>query len=85
MATATKSKSKAKCKPTTRNKPKSFKWQKMAGKNDEIKYVIAKLGKEKFAPRAKRYDEEASFPFENYEDLRDTGILAMTVPKSLGG
>lgn len=85
MATATKSKSKAKSKPATRNKPKSFKWQKMAGKNDEIKYVIAKLGKEKFAPRAKRYDEEASFPFENYEDLRDTGILAMTVPKSLGG
>jgi len=85
MATATKSKSKAKSKPVTRNKPKSFKWQKMAGKNDEIKYVIAKLGKEKFAPRAKRYDEEASFPFENYEDLRDTGILAMTVPKSLGG
>ena len=85
MATATRSKSKAKCKPATRNKPKSFKWQKMAGRNDEIKYVIAKLGKEKFAPRAKRYDEEASFPFENYEDLRDTGILAMTVPKSLGG
>ncbi len=85
MATATKSKSKAKSKPATRNKPKSFKWQKMAGKNDEIEYVIAKLGKEKFAPRAKRYDEEASFPFENYEDLRDTGILAMTVPKSLGG
>ena len=28
------------------------------------------LGREKFAPRAARYDAEASFPFENYDDIK---------------
>jgi alkylation response protein AidB-like acyl-CoA dehydrogenase len=82
MATPTK---KAKRKPAARKKPKAFKWQKMAGKTDEIKNVISTLGREKFIGRAERYDVEASFPFENYDDMRDAGILAMTVPKSLGG
>lgn len=94
MATASKSTRKPVAKPArkkatpkraAKRKPKSFKWQKMAGKNDEIKQVISQLGEEKFVGRAQRYDEEASFPFENYDDLRDAGILAMTVPKSLGG
>ncbi|NBP72068.1 MAG: acyl-CoA dehydrogenase family protein, partial [Alphaproteobacteria bacterium] len=57
----------------------------MAGKTDQIKDVITELGRNKFEPRAQRYDEEASFPFENYDDMRDAGILAMTVPQSLGG
>lgn len=64
---------------------KSFKWQQLAGKYDEIKQVICSLGQEKFAPRAHRYDKEASFPFENYDDMREVGILAMTVPESFGG
>ena len=81
MATPTKPKRK----PAARKKPKAFKWQKMAGKTDEIKDVISTLGREKFIGRAQRYDAEASFPFENYDDMRDAGILAMTVPKSLGG
>ena len=65
--------------------PKSFERQKLAGKYDDIEQVIRTLGQEKFVPRAGRYDEEASFPFENYDDMRDTGILAMTVPEALGG
>lgn len=85
MATATKSKPKPKRKPAARRKAKAFKWQKMVGKTDQIKDVITELGRNKFEPRAQRYDEEASFPFENYDDMRDAGILAMTVPKSLGG
>jgi len=89
MATATgssrKSAGKGTSKRTAGTQPKAFKWQKLAGRNDEIKQVIRTLGQEKFAGRAQRYDEEASFPFENYDDMRDTGILAMTVPKSLGG
>jgi len=76
---------KAKRKPAARKKPKAFKWQKMAGKTDEIKEVISTLGRLKFIGRAEKYDVEASFPFENYDDMRDAGILAMTVPKSLGG
>lgn len=78
-------KTKAKRKPAARKKVKSFKWQKMAGNTAEIKDVISTLGREKFIGRAEKYDVEASFPFENYDDMRDAGILAMTVPKSLGG
>lgn len=38
-----------------------------------------------FSQRAARYDREASFPFENYEDLRRTGLLGLCVPESFGG
>ena len=65
--------------------PTAFEWQKLAGKPDEIKQIIRRLGRENFAPRAYQLDEEASFPFENYDDMRDAGILAMTVPSTLGG
>ncbi len=46
---------------------------------------VETLGREKFAPRAERYDREASFPFENYADLRESGLLALCVPKRYGG
>ena len=81
MATVTKTKRRT----TVQKKPKAFKWQKLAGDTDGIKRVISTLGRDKFVPRSQRYDVEASFPFENYEDMRKAGILAMTVPKSLGG
>ncbi len=45
----------------------------------------AELGRTRFAPRAARHDREASFPFDNYRDLRDAGLLAICVPKSYGG
>src|SRR5262249_61154919 len=38
-----------------------------------------------WAERAARYDTEASFPFENYEDLRRAGFLGLCVPKRYGG
>ncbi|WP_156385450.1 acyl-CoA dehydrogenase family protein [Ramlibacter sp. Leaf400] len=43
------------------------------------------LGRTRFAPRAAQWDEEASFPFANYEDLREAGLLALCVPKAAGG
>ena len=43
------------------------------------------LGREKFAPRAAQWDETASFPFANYEDLRQAGLLALCVPQAHGG
>ncbi len=43
------------------------------------------LGEKRFAPRAAEWDEQASFPFANYDDLRDSGLLAMCVPKAYGG
>ncbi len=44
-----------------------------------------KLGRERFAGRAAQWDEEASFPFANYEDLRAAGLLGLCVPQSHGG
>ena len=38
-----------------------------------------------FALRAARYDREASFPFENYDDLRQAGLLGLCVPERFGG
>ena len=40
---------------------------------------------DEFAPRAARYDEEASFPDENYARLRESGYTILTIPEELGG
>ena len=51
----------------------------------ELIELASTLGREKFGPRAARYDREASFPFENYDDLRAAGLLKICVPKEYGG
>jgi alkylation response protein AidB-like acyl-CoA dehydrogenase len=38
-----------------------------------------------FASRAARYHRAASFPFENYADLRAAGLLGLCVPEKYGG
>ena len=43
------------------------------------------LGRDKFAARAAQWDKEASFPFANYDDLRDQGFLRLCVPTEFGG
>lgn len=43
------------------------------------------LGRDKFAARAAQWDESASFPFANYEDLRTSGLLRLCVPAAYGG
>lgn len=55
---------------------------------EEFRHWVAvadSLGREKFAERAPAIDREARFPFENYRDLRDSGLLALTVPREHGG
>ena len=51
----------------------------------ELLTLAHTLGRDKFAPRAPKWDQEASFPFSNYDDLRDTGLLKLCVPTSHGG
>lgn len=46
---------------------------------------VRALGRERFAPRAARHDDEASFPFDDYADLRDAGFLGLTIPERYGG
>ncbi len=43
------------------------------------------LGRDKFAARAAQWDKEASFPFANYDDLREQGFLKLCVPVEFGG
>ncbi|MFY4773577.1 acyl-CoA dehydrogenase family protein [Metabacillus sp. RGM 3146] len=38
-----------------------------------------------FYERAERHDREASFPFDNFADLKNEGFYSLTIPKSLGG
>ncbi len=38
-----------------------------------------------FAERAARYDRDASFPHENYAELRAAGFLGLCVPEKFGG
>jgi len=54
--------------------------------NQERLIEIARvLGRARFAPRAAKHDLEASFPFDNYADLREAGFLGLTIPARYGG
>jgi alkylation response protein AidB-like acyl-CoA dehydrogenase len=51
----------------------------------ELIELAATLGREKFAPRAAAHDRDATFPFDNYADLRASGLLTICVPREHGG
>jgi alkylation response protein AidB-like acyl-CoA dehydrogenase len=50
----------------------------------DTNYTVDALARD-FALRAAEHDQAASFPFENFARLQEAGMLALTVPKSLGG
>ncbi len=43
------------------------------------------LALERFAPRAAQLDRDATFPFDDYDDLREAGFLSLCVPEVFGG
>ncbi len=51
----------------------------------ELIALASQLGRERFAPRAAGWDRDASFPVENFDDLRDAGLLGICVPRAHGG
>ena len=51
----------------------------------ELIAAARRLALERFALRAERHDREASFPFDDYADLRATGLLGLCVPTRYGG
>src|SRR5438046_8153304 len=51
----------------------------------ELIAVAGRLARERFAPRADRHDRDASFPFDDYADLRAAGLLGLCVPERYGG
>jgi alkylation response protein AidB-like acyl-CoA dehydrogenase len=57
----------------------------LSAQQRELIDIAASLGREKFAPRAMQIDRDAVFPFANYADLRDAGLLKICVPREHGG
>jgi alkylation response protein AidB-like acyl-CoA dehydrogenase len=51
----------------------------------ELIAIARGLAREHFAARAERQDREASFPFDDYADMRAAGLLALCVPERYGG
>jgi hypothetical protein len=51
----------------------------------ELIALARRLARERFAPRADRHDRAASFPFDDYADLRTEGLLGLCVPERYGG
>ena len=47
--------------------------------------IAEQLSRDAFAPRAAMVDAENRFPFENYDDLRASGLLPLMVPERFGG
>ena len=56
----------------------------LSDKQKELIALAESLGPA-FAKRAEKYDREASFPFENYADLKNAGLLGLCVPEAFGG
>lgn len=56
-------------------------------KNNGQKKMLEKAStlKKRFSKRAQKNDEEARFPFENFEELKEAGFVRLTVPKKYGG
>ena len=59
--------------------------QTLSAQQRELIDLAARLGRDKFSPRAAAHDRDATFPFDNYEDLRSSGLLGICVPKAYGG
>ncbi len=54
-------------------------------KQENLLGIAADLGANRFAPRAAQIDRDAVFPFENYADMREAGLLKICVPEAHGG
>jgi alkylation response protein AidB-like acyl-CoA dehydrogenase len=57
----------------------------LTDRQQELVETARRLGQGRFASRAARYDQTATFPFENFADLRDAGFLGLTIPERYGG
>ena len=73
--------------PTVRYLPPSIAgdYTELTPKQTTLLDIAARLGREKFAPRAQQIDRDAVFPFENYADLHESGYLRLAIPVEFGG
>lgn len=57
----------------------------LSSEQQELINRVAVLARENFAARAAEYDQTATFPAEDFDDLFGAGLLAPVVPKEYGG
>ena len=51
---------------------------------DEMVGLVRAMGPT-MKERAVKYDQQASFPFENFADFRTNGLLTVSIPTRYGG
>ena len=56
-----------------------------SARQQELIERARRLARERFAPRAEAHDRDATFPFDDYADLRAEGFLGLCVPARYGG
>jgi len=56
-----------------------------SARQQELIARARRLALERFAPRAAAHDRDATFPFDDYADLRAEGFLGLCVPQRFGG
>jgi alkylation response protein AidB-like acyl-CoA dehydrogenase len=73
--------------PATRYTPPPIAglYAELSEKQKHLLAIAADLGRNRFAARAAAIDRDAVFPFENYADMRDAGLLKICVPEQYGG
>jgi len=57
----------------------------LAADKQQALALVRELARERFAPRAARYDQTATFPKEDFEDLFHAGLLGAAIPREYGG
>ncbi|MUK90186.1 acyl-CoA dehydrogenase [Ornithinibacillus sp. L9] len=60
-----------------------MKLQELATVEERVQALAQKV--KPFKERADKYDKEGSFPFENFNDLKEIGYPALTIPNQFGG
>ncbi len=56
-----------------------------SARQQELMDRARELAMARFANRAAETDKHATFPFEDFDDLRDAGFLGLCVPEAFGG
>jgi alkylation response protein AidB-like acyl-CoA dehydrogenase len=65
--------------------PQTFADQYLGDSTRSLVHEVARLARERLAPRAAHYDRTATFPLEDFDDLFAAGLHAPTVPREYGG
>ncbi|MFD2044826.1 acyl-CoA dehydrogenase family protein [Ornithinibacillus salinisoli] len=60
-----------------------MKLQELKTTDERIQALTEKV--KPFAERAYKHDKEGTFPFENYNELKEIGYPALTIPRKFGG